>query len=552
MSNDTRIRVETAVISLKQFTVVQLCKRTNLSLSQVNPVLASLKEQGVIVEANASDDPSTKKPYRPIKLFKITAFAEKLQELSELRDRLNQSLKMADDPKEDIGEIQGSLEWLEILLDVCDSSVSHRDLPLGKMEAIEKKLHAAYLQLESSTYKRAIDLRDPKNSNHPVVKTWNRWDACMERWTYIANQWKGREKQKSIAGILSPQASAIDKLTVISDPRFIDSSLFLWIFHQQPFINAGLAIKCIVEERDWRTVPECVAKTPNSIGFYNRRIEPLSTPEKVGYWSDLCIYRGYAVLAHKLPEFNSSPKTKSDTKNFFKRFFSYCHENNLDPTLISIGGDTEWRFGDELFPGIKKCDFTQCVISDANKALQKFYQDTNSLFVGGLPQRLQAEKDGYISIVDEKNNPALYSVNGIIYNTAMPEGKVGFLQSVASLWFDTVSRLKSDKNFRREVAVSIRDFIKTHDLSILTQFESSMFDSIFCEGKFEVFPETPAQITQDFSSQAGKEIRAQLDSYKNDKQKGIVISALDNANGILSEAAKQSTENTQEGPRKVH
>lgn len=521
MPNDTKIRVEAAVISLKRFTVAELCEYTGLRQTQVGPVFADLNKQGYIIKAEVGEQKAGSVAHRPPRQYQVSSDKAKLQSLADRVYRLRRALGSREDSEDgDMRAIQAGVDGVELLLHICDSATAWRPLTREQLQKVERELHAVYVQLENATYKRALDLRQPENRGHPIVATWNRWKTCKELLNRIADRWEGWTGLSRLAAIISPQAGSIDKLQVVTDPRFIDSALFLWIFRQQPFRAAGLEIECLLVEKEWTKVPGFVAAESNAIGFYNRRREPIGADETVDYWADLCVYRGYALLSHPCLGLEARPCTLQDTEKFLKAFLYHCKQHRVQPTIISIGGDTVWRFGEKLTLNVGRESFQQKNIQDANKALAEFRRQEYSLFVGGLPQRLQAQAEGAIPIIDAGHKPGLYAVNGIICHPNLAVGGRAILQSAASLWFDTVSRLKRDEQFRNEVVAGILDMLRAIEPASEVLFQDFMFERVFSSNEFELFAESPAEITAMFAELQGDLIRADLPIMsRDDKQR---------------------------------
>ena len=545
MPNDTKIRVEVAVIMLRRFTVAELCEHTDLRRTQVDPVLADLKKHEYIVAVEVGEQKVTTVAHRPPAQYQVTTDKAKLQSLADRVYRLRRALESREDGEDaDIRAIQAGIERVELLLDICDSATAWQALTRAQLQKVERELHAVYLQLEKATYKGALDLRQPENQGHPIIATWNRWKACTDLLNRIADRWEHGTGLSRLAPIISPQAGRIDKLQVVTDPRFIDSALFLWIFRQQPFRAAGLEIECLPIEREWTKVPGFVAENSNAIGFYNRRLER-GGAECVDYWADLCIYRGYALLSHPCLGLKKRPDTLEDSEEFLKSFLLDLRQREVPPTIISIGGDTVSVFGDKLTPNVRRISFREQPVEDANEALEMFRKNKNSLFVGGLPQRLQAEKWGAIPIIDDHHKPGLYSVNGIICHPDLTLGGRAILQSAASLWFDTVSRLKGDEQFRNEVVSGIRDMLRAHDPGSEVLFQDSMFERFFSSNDLELFAASPAEIPDMLADLQSDLIRAALRPVPPDAEKRVDDGLLEigkalGKNGHVGRLAKRS------------
>lgn len=498
---DTSIRAIAAALALKRFTVTQLCEHTGLRPPQVYSVLSELKREGFLKSSAEPNEPGARPAHRPAELYVVVDEPAKIQALASRVYRLRRAIDPKESESTDLTAIATSLTSLEILLDVCSSAANSKPLSRAQLESVERELHTVYRLLESATYRRAINIREPEGRNHPIAAIWERWQLCSDGLGRVLEDWRGNAQSRP----------AFQKLAVATDPRFIDSSLFLWLLLERQVLRRdGFAVECEPMLCEWREVPFKLASRPYSVGFYNRRLPSEQTTNEVGYWEDLCAYRGYGLLAHPGLGLNQRPPTLVESKQFLESFIRFWRSQEIDPTIISIGSDTSWRFGDHLAPGIPREEFSIQTIANANEALHMFRQQPQSLFVGGLPQRLQAEAEGFIPVIDADHKPTLFSFNGLHYNAALRQANQPLLQAIATAWFETVTRLKADEPFRREVAASTRKMLRNLRADQAVEFDDEMFDAIFTSERFEIFPENPAEMTQIAADLQIKAVRQNL------------------------------------------
>lgn len=284
-------------------------------------------------------------------------------------------------------------------------------------------------------------------------------------------------------------------LKIVTDPRFIDSAVFMWIFSTQPFKAMG--IDCELVKVDWHKVPEEVATNQYAIGFYNRRASVKRGTLKlyqVRYWSDLCLYRGYALMAHRNNELQE-PVTLTAANSYLKNLIHGRRRSGRKTTIVSMGADTVWRLTNPLTPDLNDDNFIVESLGDPDFALSQFLNGVGDLFVGGLPQRLAARKMGCHEVLSSQNNPLLFSLNSLICSETMFEERKPILTAASALWFDTISKLKINQEFRQQVTQAIPQLLR--NLSIEKHnLNEEFFQTIFSEtgSTYEFFPDRPTDL----------------------------------------------------------
>jgi len=506
-SSDTTVRVEAAVLQLGRFGVSDLCAYTGLTDSQVRPVLRILREDGYVVTEAVRPARGGRPPHRPAGQYRLTSQKTKLRSFTDRVYQLRQALAPAGSEGASLEALRSNLARVELMIELCGSEPrTHQQL-----QRVEGELEAIYLELEDATYKAAVRVSDPGNAQHPIVLTWNRFNSCKETWDRIADRWTGEPA----------------RIQIVTDPCFLDSALFLWVCRQLPQRTAERTLE--YHSVQWQSVPGHVAERPGAIGFYNRVVGPESD-QRVSYWADLCAYRGYALLAHPQLGLTARPKSLEESQRFLQEFLQYWRKEQMHPSIISIGADTVWRLGSNLTRDISTDQF-YIENHDANVAFARFREQKHSLFIGGLPQRLQAQRAGAIPIIDSGHKPQNYAMNGLIHNVALQERTV--LQEIFSAWFETVSRLKKDANFRSEL---VRSIVQEQAQEHAPPLEQWMFDKLFADDELEVIVESPAELTTTIASLQAAAIRSAQPSLEVPKQLETTLAELQEAIVRLSQS----------------
>ncbi len=299
-------------------------------------------------------------------------------------------------------------------------------------------------------------------------------------------------------------ASAKANLRVVTDPRFLDSCLFMWCLSSQPLRSLGW--NCDLQPVEWRSVPERVAGSANSIGFYNRRA--LLTYEgqrlyDLSVWSDLCIYRGYALLARG-KEGQSVQLSLADGRQMLCDLKIQAKQKGRKPTIMAMGADSVWILRTPLTPELSTGEFEVQEFNNPDLGLDAFLRGVGDLYIGGLPQRLRARDRGCIEVLSSQSNALLFSINSLISSNDLAGTDTRVLSSVTSLWYDTLARLESDAAFRDEVAEACIELladlkIEGHHLTV------DVFRSVIGEasGSYEAFPPKPAGIVDELLQTLG-------------------------------------------------
>jgi transcriptional regulator with XRE-family HTH domain len=315
---------------------------------------------------------------------------------------------------------------------------------------------------------------------------------------------------------LSSPYSRSARIKVISDPRFIDSAVFMWMCSTQPFLRHHDVVFELVP-KDWsRVPPEMIGQLDLSepapaIGFYNRNpatdtstLLEVDTSTRLKHWTDFCLYRGYAVLARRsdTPEKIRAARDagnrvpEADIRSFLKELVQNAGAKKA--TIITIGADTDRVLSTPLF----KTEFSSFnVKSEPNPdyALSAFRGNYGSLFVGGLPQRLRAEKnDSCIPIVTWKEDPFLFSINSLFCTPQLYGSSLVYW--IEALWHETISKM-ADKPFRDRVATECQSLLRSLQIDPEeTSLSREMFEDVLGPRgrEYEVFLKRGGELNPNF------------------------------------------------------
>jgi len=293
--------------------------------------------------------------------------------------------------------------------------------------------------------------------------------------------------------VLTPQAPM--RLEVFSDGRFYDSALFLWTLCElQPLLPLG--ITCVPRHVNWSEVPDRIARADLAIGFYNRKVKKKGL-ENIGYWTDLTIYRGYALIGRRIKGLLLSPPTK---------YLEELRKKRGELKILTIAADTLWQLQNPLPPGIITESTVIQIEPDADRALMRFAKEGEAdLFVGGLPQRLKARELGLEEVINSRNNPLLFSLNSLVFAKSTldtPRGEP-LLGAVSSVWFRSVQQLRSSTTFREAAVSAIPEMLNrlgVADHSIDQKGLDEVLPGPLGGEEYEIFPESPTDLLDAYNS----------------------------------------------------
>jgi hypothetical protein len=281
-------------------------------------------------------------------------------------------------------------------------------------------------------------------------------------------------------------------LKVISDPRFIDSAIFMWLFTTQPFRAVGIGLDCELVKTDWSRVPEEVASHDFAVGFYNRITQDEKPLARVRHWADLARYQGYSLLARR-------QDCRHDLS--LKQGMKYLEKltTQKKPVIVCMGADTLWQLQD-IVPSLKPHLFTVNTYANVDFALREFLAGVGDLFIGGIPQLFVAKEHGCVEILGSKSHPLFFAFNSLICPENMVREERALLFSTVSLWYGVVERLKADSAFVDRTALAVIRMLK--DLGVeghnhREEFFQRLFHPKQGAQVYEVFADHPTALLDD-------------------------------------------------------
>jgi transcriptional regulator with XRE-family HTH domain len=242
------------------------------------------------------------------------------------------------------------------------------------------------------------------------------------------------------------------QIVVVTDPRFLDSALFLTMCAAQPF--ASVEIEFEVLPASWASVPDVLATQDEGIAFFNHRlIRDHPTHRKLMSWSDLCLYRGYAIIGRSSAFVRGS--SVEDRLSAFRKLLE-DHDERHKLEIVTIGLDTELVAEDWLqsvAPG-ERSKIRIFPSHDADFALEEFTKgELGDLFVGGLPQRVEAfENPACVEVISSEDDPLLFSYNSLLCTPQLHANRRNLLYLITNLWSEVVKRMYANKTFREHIA----------------------------------------------------------------------------------------------------
>ncbi len=285
-------------------------------------------------------------------------------------------------------------------------------------------------------------------------------------------------------------------VTVVTDPKFLDSAIFLWLFKSNALTSLG--IEWEIRQVPWKGVPWLVQKTDMSLGFYNRKTATAVTEGLVAaprFWADLAVYEGYALMARK-DDATGLPNEPSiaESLEYLRRLLA----TNDRPVVLAIDKVTFTRFKTPLAKDLPWERFQVVTEFDADAALELFLNKHGDLFVGGLPQRFKAQHSGQcVPILSISNDPWLFSLNSLICSETMFRNGQGLMALITAVWFQVCRELRADAAFRTKMFGELTDMLanelRVTDHSITEDLVHSVFKAED-PSVLEFFPRRPAGV----------------------------------------------------------
>lgn len=340
-----------------------------------------------------------------------------------------------------------------------------------------------------------------------------RWGPFAKRW-HPDWEWNDLTIDHYFVKPLPTSNKAQEReIYVVTDPRFYDSALFYWLFYNNKHIFKHLGYNIKLQNKDWRNIEQYIADLGHpAIAFYNRKFEEQDTRGKLKCWSDFCIYKGYALIAKD--DGKHSLSKPIPTLSEAKKYLHDLLENDGTSIFVDMGGDTNWRFRKnllieelnaiyntehELKTGKNIIFFPRT--RDVDSALEFFIKTKEaSLFIGGLPQRLSARENGCIELITYENCPFLFSLNSLSYNNDLDSSDAKLcLSHISHIWFETISQLKLDYNYRNKMFDDIKNMLESHPDFKNHKLTKDNWHKVISTKEYIVFPNSPGDLTNELS-----------------------------------------------------
>lgn len=303
-------------------------------------------------------------------------------------------------------------------------------------------------------------------------------------------------------------------LSVIVDPDYVDSVLLWWILNQQPFRSAR--ITCLLERVKRRGFPQRLQGDDCAIAVLNKKLSPpkpvvvsgngtraFTMPSEplanrsidVCHWADLILYSGYSLMGHPkdLPE-GAPPSGALDREQaaeMMLRVRSRCEKERRPPALVTMSLSTIER----LHTPLNQHTFQGVHIYEnpfPAHAMSMFESGEVDFFLGAVAQRVELRKRGYVEIVHSGNDPFLFSIASLFSSSRTFREHRDLIHVVASLWYETVRKMRRSQTFRHDVATGIMELFDgpTAPLSYGVEAVREVFDDavVAYEGGLEARP----------------------------------------------------------------
>jgi hypothetical protein len=253
----------------------------------------------------------------------------------------------------------------------------------------------------------------------------------------------------------------------VTDGRFIDSALFQLAVKEAS--KKIYDIDVVIRQFEWRNIPSYIS-TKIAIGYFNRRSIQFADEElysSLKVWGDLCIYKGYALIGRKR-DFERTPESIAEADQVLDSLLTKREGEGRNAKLISMGADTRWRFESPALKSYSKKRI-EFVDVNADEALKRFKYGEADLFIGGLPQRLSLSEDQeFLEIVSSDNLPTLFSVNSLIYNSAIPKSGKLAIRKIFDAWCKLVVEMQGDPKAAHRRYLQWEELTSGFDLSTKT------------------------------------------------------------------------------------
>jgi transcriptional regulator with XRE-family HTH domain len=261
------------------------------------------------------------------------------------------------------------------------------------------------------------------------------------------------------------EPAPIDFVEVVTDPRFVNTAMLLWIFNHQPLRG----IKCKLIPVNWNQIPNEVAKRDYAFGIFSRRNRGLKRSPGYKFWADLHLSKTYYLMARPGILSNSLNNLR-DAEQFLNRLLVKCKSdfklgkrNTPKPIVIVFNLNTLVRLQFEnnpLMPWLSTENFSFIEISNPDAALNEFLEGRGDLIDLSLNQVIVAKNHGCHEVLSSNTYPLMVSIQSLICSPHLYEKNPEILSTASAIWFKTIRRMRDDDNFRADAAKEIPNLLR--------------------------------------------------------------------------------------------
>jgi hypothetical protein len=220
--NQTRIRILSSILQLKQFTVAELCLHAGLERNQVYRELAELQKEKVLRSDSVRTEGVDAPRHRPSKRYELTSDQTVLNDIeSDVADffpeadpNSNRHLKRARAALDSL-----NYEFLAISFDSLDGE--NFNLWQGDFESRFTEVKSS---LELASWESEIDFSEGDHAKHPIVQTLRSYEALRARFEQQVQEEQSRRKR---AALLSNWTIVVSALLPLVSPMATTAAAFV-------------------------------------------------------------------------------------------------------------------------------------------------------------------------------------------------------------------------------------------------------------------------------------------------------------------------------------
>lgn len=228
--NQTRLKILSSVLQLKEFTVAELCLHAGLDRTQVYRELAELQKEKVLSSDAVRHEGKDAPRHRPTKLYKLAPDPKFLEELEtdlglffpQSDPNSNRHLKRA------ISALDAmSREFLAMVFASLDGNEFDR-----WQTKIENSFEEIQRWLEQASWESEVDFSEGDHSAHPIVQTVESFRTLKARVLQQIGEEQNRRKRDEVrrrwTDVISsflPSVFPIESIATAPTPQFVSVML---------------------------------------------------------------------------------------------------------------------------------------------------------------------------------------------------------------------------------------------------------------------------------------------------------------------------------------